>query len=146
MAAEALALIPYGSGGGKIVETFGYAAGSEVPVFSKTYSTDGSCAVSGSVAPGDVAALVRYSTAARSSKNHPIYGFSYYHGVTFGGGAGSQDTLSSQLVTALGIYANKWVSVGFSDGANTMKRSTASGHDATGYVVETLLTHRDLPR
>lgn len=137
---------PLADGGSKIVETFGYAAGSEIPVFSKTYSTDGTLSAAGAPQPGDVAGLVRYSTAARSTKNHPIYGFSYYHGVFSGGAAGTQDTWYGPHRTAAGTYATLWASTGFSDGTNTVKRSTAQGHDVTGYVVETLLTHRDLPR
>lgn len=133
-------------GGAKIVETFGYAAGSEIPVFSKTYSTDGTLTRTGSNVPGDVAILVRFSTAARSSKNHPIYLFSYYHGVTGQGTAALPDTATGTALAAHGTYATSWDSTGFSDGANTYKRSSPAGHDATGHVVQTLLTHRDLPR
>lgn len=44
-AAEKAVHIPQGSGGSKIVETFGYEAGSEIPVFSKTYTLDGTMSV-----------------------------------------------------------------------------------------------------
>ena len=137
--------MPQASGGSKIVETFGYVTGSDSPVFSKTYTADGTCAVAGSVSPGDAAALVRYSTAARSSKNHPIYCFSYYHGINNGGGAGTSDYCVAAAVTAMGVYAAIWVGAGFSDGTHTMKRTSPAGHDCTGYLVEALLTHRDLP-
>lgn len=144
--AEKAVHIPQGSGGSKIVETFGYAAGSEIPVFSKTYSTDGTMSVSGSLNPGDAATLVRYSTAARSSKNHPIYLFSYYHGGQNVGGYAGNDQVRAGDITAHNTYATLWDTTGFSDGANTYKRSSPSGHDATGHVVEPLVTHRDLPR
>lgn len=144
--AEKAVHVALASAGAKIVETFGYAAGSEIPVFSKTYATDGTLTPSGGAMPGDVAGLVRYSTAARSSKNHPIYLFSYYHAVMGQAGATTQDLWAATHVTAHQTYATSWVSTGFSDGSNTYKRTSPHGHDATGYLVETQLTHRDLPR
>src|SRR3569623_3673427 len=63
-----------------IVKTAGYAAGSEVPVFTKTYSTAGTAVWTGlPQAPGDAVILVRYATAVRTSKNHPIYLLSRIH-------------------------------------------------------------------
>ena len=57
----------------EIVECVGYAAGSDLPVHSKTYTTAGTATITDGVrAPGEVAALVRYATTARSSRNHPI--------------------------------------------------------------------------
>lgn len=129
-----------------IVQTVGYAAGSEVPVFTKTYST----AVTGSfanygMAPSDVAALIRYSTADRSSKNHPVFLFNYYHCAGWGVGA-SPDLLNPAQATALGTYATDWIT-GFSDGAVTHKRCRPNSTSlATGSLVEQYLTHRDLPR
>ena len=135
----------YSAGGVKIVETFGYAAGSEVPVFSKTYTTDGTLAVSAAVqAPGDCAVLVRYSTAARTSKNHPLYLFNYYHGVMVQNSNGAPDTVWSSQRTAIGTYASSWVT-GFSDGSSSHHRTGPNGDDATGSLVESLVTHRDLP-
>lgn len=137
---------PFGAPGAKIVATVGYAGGSEIPVFNKTYSTDGtgSFANYGST-PGDVAGLVRYSTADRSSKNHPIYLFNYYH--TMGGDNGSSaDNFCPAQRTAVGTYAAAWIA-GFSDGAVTYHRCRPNSTSlATGYLVEALLTHRDLPR
>jgi hypothetical protein len=132
--------------GAQIIESVGYAAGSEVPVFTKTYATDGTLAL-GAVVPctGDSAALVRYATAARSSKNHPIYLFNYYHACFVSSGAGSQDILWATQGTALGTYATAWIT-GFSDGTNTLKRASPNGSVATGMLVETMVTHRDLPR
>lgn len=146
MTAEKAVHTPLASGGCKIVETFGYEAGSEIPVFSKTYSTDGTNAQSLPVMPGDVCIVVRYSTNARSSKNHPIYLFSYYHGVMGGGTATAQDTAGGTMTAAHSTYATLWDTTGFSDGVNTVKRSSPSGHDATGHSVLPLLSHRDLPR
>lgn len=134
------------NGGFKIVSTFGYAAGSDVPVFSKTYTLDGTLTAAGYVpAPGDVAALIRYGTTARSTKNHPIYLYNYYHTVGMNSGVGSNDQLWSTQRTAMQTYAAAWIT-GFSDGTITAVRAGPNGATATGSLVETLLTHRDLPR
>lgn len=134
------------SGGAKIIGGYGYAAGSDVPVFSKTYSTDGTLNVSlMSPLAGDSATLVRYSTAARTSKNHPLYLFNYYHAAFSSGVPATKDQVGAALLTAMQTYAALWVA-GFSDGTNTLKRAGPNGATATGYLVETLVTHRDLPR
>lgn len=125
-----------------IVTAVGYAAGSEVPVFSKTYSQAGTGATFGTdYQAGDVAALIRYATTARTSKNHPIYLFNYYHGV-LGDGTNAGKPHAAQ-VTAYGTYAAAWIS-GFSDGTNTLVRAGPNGATAVGSLIEQYLTHRDL--
>jgi hypothetical protein len=120
-----------------ITGSVGYAAGSDVPVFSKTYSTAGTLVLGTSVAtPGDCAALVRYSTTARTPKNHPIYLFNYYHAAR--GTSGTIDQLDAG-------QKSSWIS-GFSDGTNTLVRAGPNGATATGQLVETYITHRDFPR
>lgn len=146
VAAEKLIYTPFASVGAEIIQLVGYEAGSEIPVWTGNYSDTGTAANDATAPPGDVAGLVRISTADRSSKNHPIYMFSYYHTMQLTTTGGSSDTLSATCAAALGVYANKWVSVGFSDGANTYKRASPAGHHATGYTVNPLVTHRDLPR
>lgn len=127
-----------------ITKTVGYAAGSDVPVFTKTYSTAGTMSpTGGTLCPGDCAALVRYSTAARTPKNHPVYLFNYYHAVYAGGVA---DTLLGTQSTALGVYATSWTSPGFSDGTNSYTRAGPNGASATGELVSTQVHHRDFPR
>jgi hypothetical protein len=129
----------------QIVQTVGYAAGSEVPVFTKSYSTTGTASsAGGNAGPGDSAALVRYATTARTPKNHPVYLFNYYHGPLIG--TGTPDTLVAAYVTALGTYASAWDTTGFSDGTNTYKRAGPNGASAIGHTVPTQVTHRDLPR
>jgi len=130
-----------------IVEAIGYAAGSEVPVASKTYSLAGtvSSAAGAVLAPGEVAALVRYSTAARTTKNHPIYCFNYYHGVYVAGASASTiDNLDANVKAALETFAGAWIT-GFSDGTLTLVRATPNGAAATGHVTEEYVTHRDFP-
>jgi len=121
-----------------------YAPGSEVAVWTRSYSTAGTYATTTGTAPGDCAALVRYTTSQRTSKNHPLYLFNYYHGIV-AAGYPNQDQVAATQATALGTYANSWVS-GFSDGVTTYKKAGPRGAVATGYVVETYVTHRDFPR
>src|ERR1044072_8964628 len=86
-----------------IVQAFGYLAGSDVAVSNKVYSLAGTCAgAAGSTgAPGEVAALVRWSTAARSTKNHLIYLFSYVYRPNVHSGT-DMDSLDANMKTALG--------------------------------------------
>jgi hypothetical protein len=128
-----------------IVKATGYAAGSEVPVFTKTYSTVGTSVwTGGTQTPGDCAAVVRYATAVRTAKNHPIYLFNYYHGAY--NAAGAPDTLIAAQSGQLQAYANTWIGAGFSDGTTSYNRAGPNGATATGALVEPLISHRDLPR
>jgi hypothetical protein len=129
-----------------IVEAIGYAAGSEVPVASKVYALAGThTGTGGNEAPGEAAALVRYSTAERTTKNHPIYLFNYYHNalLTTSGASGQDKLLASQAASFL-TYANAWIT-GFSDGTNTYHRCGPNSQLALGAIVEEWLTHRDFP-
>jgi hypothetical protein len=131
--------------GVSIVNAVGYAAGSEVPVSSKTYALTGTLVVGTNwAAPGDTVWLVRYSTAARTTKNHPLYLYNYYHGAYLGG-SGHTDLGFATQKTAIQTYAASWIS-GFSDGSVTYNRAGPKGAAATGSLVETYLTHRDFPR
>lgn len=129
-----------------IVEALGYAAGSEVPVAFKVYSLAGtvSYSVNGTGQATGVAALTRYSTAARSTKNHPIYLYNYTHAVATTSAVLGFDKLDPNLVTAMSTFATAWMS-GFSDGTITATRASPAGHVATGFVVEEYATHRDFP-
>lgn len=129
----------------QIVQTLGYAAGSDVPVFSKTYATTGTYAdANAQFTPGDVAALIRYSTTARTAKNHPVYLFNYYHGVARAVAQGLDQLITTQR-TAMQTYAAAWIT-GFSDGVLTLVRAGPNGATATGSLVAVNLTHRDFPR
>jgi hypothetical protein len=128
-----------------IVETLGYAAGSDVPVFSKTYSTAGGIAgVSGVLfAPLWCCALIRYSTTQRTSKNHPIYLFNYMHQVLIANSS-DRELLYATQKTALEEYADDWLA-GFSDGVNTYVRAGPNGAVAQSRLVGSHVTHRDFP-
>jgi hypothetical protein len=127
-----------------ITAAVAYAAGSNVAVTSKAYTTAGTGSFGGARTPGDVAALVRYATAARTTKGHPIYLFNYYHSpelttIT------PFDNLQPANRTALQVYADAWLA-GFSDGTNTYVRAGPNGATATARLVEQYVTHRDFPR
>lgn len=129
-----------------IVEAFGYGAGSDVPLANKVYSLTGTVtfATGNAWAPGEVAALLRWSTNARSVKNHPIYCFNYFHGCGIGFLATNSDLLDTNEKAGIATYASSWIT-GFSDGTNTYVRATPNGAAATGSVVEEYVTHRDFP-
>lgn len=127
-----------------VVQTVGYAAGSEVPVFTKTYATAGSLnSAGGQITPGDCAALVRYSTTARTPKNHPIYLYNYYHDVW--NISSARDSILAGQITALSNLAAALIA-GVSDGTNSYVRAGPNGATATGSLVEPNITHRDFPR
>lgn len=138
------AIYSSGTGSATIVSAVGYAAGSDVPVFTKAYSTAGTAALGAVNTMGDVAALIRYATTARTTKNHPVYLFNYYH-AAFSTGSPNIDQLHATQAAAMSTYAGQWIS-GMSDGTNNYVRSGPNGATATGSLVEPMLTHRDLPR
>jgi len=127
-----------------IVGTEGYEAGSDVPVFSKTYSLAGSNSGSGTGAPGECCSLLRWSTAARTSKNHPVYLFNYFHAPIIDLTAADRDHVKPAQTSAMDTYAAAWIT-GFSDGAHTCVRAGPNGATATGHQAETYITHRDFP-
>jgi hypothetical protein len=127
-----------------ITEVLYYAPGSDVAVWTRTYSTAGTFSLGTTRAPGEVAMLVRYATSQRTTKNHPLYLFNYYHGANTVAGGG--DAINASQKSALQTYANLWVS-GFSDGVTTdYKKAGPRGAVAIGAFVEPYLTHRDFPR
>jgi hypothetical protein len=130
----------------EIVHAYGYAAGSDVPVSDKAYTLagTGTWGGTGQVQAGEVAALLRYTTDVRTSKNHPVYLFNYYHDVR-AEDAADPDTLLLAQKTAIEDYATAWLA-GFSDGTNTYHRAGPNGAVAQTRLVETMLTHRDFPR
>jgi len=133
------------NGGTSIVSVVGYAAGSEVPVFSHVYTPIPGTGAFGNYTPGDCAGVVRYATTARTPKNHPVYLFNYYHGVTCLS-ATDGDTVFAAQKTAYNTYATTWMGAGFSDGATAYTRAGPNGATATGVFVEPYISHRDFPR
>jgi hypothetical protein len=128
-----------------IVHTYGYAAGSDVPVFDKAYTTAGTInATTSAQAPGEDAILLRYSTTARTPKNHPVYLFNYFHGVALNA-AGADQPVSATQKAAVEAYGASWIA-GFSDGTLTLVRAGPNGATAISRLVQLYPTHRDFPR
>lgn len=127
-----------------IVEAVGYAAGSDVPVFTKTYTTVGAITRAAQInSPLQTAALLKYTTDAKTSKNHPVYLFSYFHNVLLAGNS-TPDVLDTTHKAAIDEYAADWIA-GFSDGSVTHVRCGPNGAVALTGATETYVTHRDFP-
>lgn len=126
----------------EIVRTFGYDGGSDVAAFQKDYSLAGTLTgLTGPPQASEVVALCRFTTDKRSSKNHPVYLFNYWHGV-YTNSLPDLDKLETLQHTAFATYADAWVS-GFSDGTTVHHRTGPDETPATGALVETYVTHRD---
>lgn len=126
----------------EIIEVLGFDAGSDVAAFSKVYSTAGTVSTSGgALSPGDCAAMGRWSTTQRTSKNHPIYLFSYWHNVLFNYSV-DQDLVLAAQKTAMQTYGDAWVS-GFSDGTITHHRAGPNGAVAQSFEIDPFVRHRD---
>lgn len=128
-----------------IVQTIGYAAGSDVPVFTKNYTTAGTGSFTTFKQTVQVCAVGRWSTTARTPKNHPVYLFSFWHNVSANDGSTGKDTLLNAQATAMNNYGAAWVS-GFTDGTHTYVRAGPNGASGVGFAVATPLSHRDFPR
>lgn len=126
-----------------IVGSVGYAPGSEVPVWSETVSVAGTLA-GGTPAPGDSAAMLKWTTDQRTTKNHPIYLYNWVHGANWSG-SGSSDTLLAAQKTALQAFAAQWASggAGFSDGATTYHRTGPYGAVGLVGTCDQYVRHRD---
>jgi hypothetical protein len=119
-----------------------YDAGSDLPVYTRSYGEVGTMTLTdGSLSPGDVAALVRYSTTQRTSKNHPIYLFNYYHAAYYYKDH-DVDVIAPTQKTKLQDYADTWLG-GISDGVLNHIRCGPNGAVAQSRLVENFLTHRD---
>ena len=127
-----------------IVKAQGYQVDDDFPSYSEAFSTVGTLSVSGaSNAPRDCAAVVRLSTEARSTTNHPIYGYNYYHGVAdYDSGSGHPPGwLYEPQRTAIKTYADAWIA-----GIGDMNRCTRGGHVCVSSFVDPWIRHRDFPR
>lgn len=117
-----------------------------MPVWSETLDLAGTGDFDSSdiAQVGDVTALIRYATDQRTSKNHPVYLFNYYHAAMREDG--TSDSLSTQQKSTLETLATDLTDGTWSDGTNTLHRAGPNGAVATGFLVEQYLTHRDFPR
>lgn len=128
-----------------IVQALGYAPGSDVAVAEKAYTTPGTLAKGGAGrCPGDCAVVLRMATTKKSTKNHTVYVFSYYHGALNDEAVTSPDNVhppQRAQITAFGEVLH----TGFSVAGRTYKRTTPDGHLTTGQLVDQFVGHRDFP-
>lgn len=130
----------------KVIGCYGFAPGSEVAVATKAYTTVGTMSSTGGTAtPGDCAAVLRMATTKKSSKNHTVYVFSYYHRALWQTASGSSDTLFAGQKTQIEDYATAWIN-GITVAGRPYKRTTPDGHLTTGRTVDPWIGHRDFPR
>lgn len=128
-----------------IVRAVGYEPSNDTSVFIKDYTTAGTFTSSDiELIPAECAALGRWTTAKRSSKNHPVYLFNYWHGALVHA-ATTPDTLLAAQKTAMETYGASWIT-GFSDGAVTHHRAGPDSTLAVTMQAEPYVTHRDFPR
>lgn len=134
-----------------IIKVVGYDAASASTsnphgdaVYAKDYTTVGTFVPAGTDVgcPGDAAALLRYTTAKRSSKNHPVYLMNYYHGVH--NTTTDADHVAADQVTRIETYGAAWIT-GFSDGADTHTRVGPDGTQALTRRCDPFVRHRDFP-
>lgn len=121
----------------------GYEAGSEVPVWSGGSLVAGTVTPGGNdrLMPGDCTRLIRWTTDARTGKNHPIYLFKYFHGV-YNNSADPADIPSSVNNVGLVALRDGLVS-GVSDGVNTYHLCGPYGAVALVGTIQNLIGHRD---
>lgn len=126
----------------QITGAFGYTAPSDVAVASKAYTTNGTFS-GGTGTPGECAAILRHQTSKRSTKNHPVYVFSYFHMAQRD--ASDKDLLDTAQKAAIEVYGAGWRD-GITAGGITATRSTPDGSVVTGRSVDPWIGHRDFPR
>jgi hypothetical protein len=128
----------------QIIGTTCYMPGSDLPLFSFTYATNGTYdGTGGQRTPAECAALIRYTTDVRSTKNHPIYLNNYYHAPQ-AESAALPDTVKANQKTAYETYATAWIN-GFVADGKTYARRGPRGASALTRLCKPYITHRDFP-
>lgn len=127
-----------------LVSSTGYNPGSFLPVFSKSYGAAGTFTdTANPQATGEACMLVKFTTTQRTTKNHPIYLFKWFHGVQ-SEGTTSPDTLRSGIRTTMQGQIDTLMG-GISDGTLTRKYCGPFGAVAQVGTVNTLLHIREFP-
>lgn len=126
-----------------IIRADGYAPGSEVGVASKDYNAVGTLGATNAIdTPGECAFILRQATTKRSTKNHTVYVFSYFHAARWNSSGGNPDTLHATVKTAVENYGNAWVA-GISVAGRSYKRTAPTGELVTGARCDPFIGHRD---
>jgi len=127
-----------------LVETVGYNPGSFLPVYTKAYGASGTYTdTSNPQAAGEMCMLWRFTTDQRSTKNHPIYLFKWFHG-TQSDGATAPDTLRNGIQSTAGGKITALLA-GISDGTLTRAYCGPRGAVAQTGTCNLLLHAREFP-
>jgi hypothetical protein len=86
--------------------------------------------------------MLRFSTPARTTKNHPVYLFNFFHPALLVASGG--DDLSGGQITAVKEYGDDWIA-GFTDGAIVHERCGPRGAVAIDCLCDPFVRHRDFP-
>lgn len=127
-----------------LASTVGYNPGSFLPVFSKSYGAAGTYTdTSNPQAQGEACMLWRFTTTQRTTKNHPIYLYKWFHG-TQTDGATSPDTLRTGIASTAASVITALLS-GISDGTLTRMYCGPFGAVAQAGTVNPKLHIREFP-
>jgi hypothetical protein len=128
-----------------IVEYTQYDPGSDVPVRTASVSVAGTLPLTGgNKCPSDATSMLRFSTSQRTSKNHPIYLFKYFH-ACLSDSSTNGDFLQSTLSSRLDSFGNDVVA-GFNDGTSVRNVTGPYGAVAIGHLNDGYVNHRDFPK
>lgn len=128
-----------------IKEAVGYDAGSELPVWTSAVGEACTFAPSTSTpTPLECAAFFRFSTTARTSKNHPIYLAQYIHDIMYQPSQPDHELLQTDQMENIRQWLATWVT-GIGIGGSTYKKTGPYGAVAQSLLVPTYITHRDFP-
>lgn len=123
------------------VDATAYNPGSALPVFTRTFGTNGTYTGTNPRAPLEDCILVRFTTTQRTSKNHPIYLYNWIHGVQTDGTTSPDTPLSGQKAAWTTRAAS--LVAGYTDGTLNRIRCGPNGAVAQSGAAETYLHHRD---
>lgn len=130
--------------GTTFVEAVAYNAGSFLPVYTHTSGAAGTYTdASNPQAPLEASALWRFTTDQRTSKNHPIYLFKWFHHVQTEG-LTSPDSLRNGLHSGMGGAISD-ILAGITDGTNTRNYCGPFGAVAQTGTCNSLLHMREFP-
>jgi hypothetical protein len=121
-----------------------YDAGSSVPVFDEGLSLAGTSTATGGIrAALEACGLARFTTDQRTTKNHPIYLYKWFHGV-WAADNPRPELLSGTLRTQIGTFAALIVA-GVSDGVQVRQYCSPRGAVAQDHLIEEYLHMREFP-
>lgn len=129
----------------EVLGAAGYDPGSDVPVWEGGATGPGLYvpATGDQEQAGDVVGLVRYTTDVRTSFNHPVYLFNYYHGA-YHNSSDAADVISGPWYAKMLLLATA-MHTGITTSLGTFFKAGPRGAVAQGGGPQQYLTHRDFP-